>query len=107
MDEGDARRAVRIVFHRGNTPWYAIFVALEIDDPVLSLVTAALVADGDLALRVAAGFFRETDEPNQELLIYAGNFPKLHARLTSPSPAQYCDSRLEPAQFPPLSKVRT
>src|SRR5690606_20367356 len=52
--QGDARGAVRIVFDLGHTGRNPELVALEIDSPVLLLVAATAVADGDMALVVAA-----------------------------------------------------
>ena len=48
-----------IVLDRGDLGGNAVLVALEIDDAVLAARAAALVADGDLALHVAAGVLLE------------------------------------------------
>ena len=54
VEERDARRAVGIVFDRGDRGRHADLVALEVDDAVALLVTAAAEAAGDAAVVVAA-----------------------------------------------------
>ena len=55
VQQGDEGGAVGIVLDGGDLGRDIHLVALEVNDAVLDLVAAALVADGDLALRVAAG----------------------------------------------------
>ena len=54
VEERDARRAVRIVLDRRDLGRHADLVALEVDDAVALLVTAAPEARGDAAVVVAA-----------------------------------------------------
>src|SRR5207247_918306 len=54
MKEGDPGRPVRVVLDRGNLRRHAVLVAPEVDDPVLLLVTPALVAGGYPAVGVPA-----------------------------------------------------
>jgi hypothetical protein len=51
----DVGAAVRVVFEPLDLGADAVLVALEVDDPVVVLVTAALVANRDVAVVVAAG----------------------------------------------------
>ena len=55
VEQRDERGAVRIVLDAGNLGRDAVLVALKVDHAVLDLVAAALVANGDLALLIAAG----------------------------------------------------
>jgi hypothetical protein len=55
LHEGDARRAVRIVLDLLDDRADAVLVALEVDDPVLPLVTAATTPHRDVAVVVATG----------------------------------------------------
>ena len=55
VEQRDERGAVRIVLDAGNLGRDAVLVALEVDHAVLDLVAAALMANGDLALLIAAG----------------------------------------------------
>ena len=54
VEQSDAGRAVRIVLDRGNLGRHAVLVALEVDATILTLVAAALVTDGDVAMIVTA-----------------------------------------------------
>src|SRR5436190_630540 len=54
-EQGDVRAPVRIVFEPLDLGRNAILVAAKIDDAVILLVPAALVAHGDMAVDVAAG----------------------------------------------------
>src|SRR5678815_4019387 len=65
-DERDARRTVRIVLDRRDRRGHAVLVALEVDDAVLALVTAAASPHGDVAVVVAAA--RLLDRLEQRLL---------------------------------------
>ena len=58
--QSDEGAAVGIVLDSGNLSGDLQLVALEVDDTILTLVTAALVTDGDLALLVAAGVLRKS-----------------------------------------------
>src|SRR4051812_27864037 len=63
MDQGDARRAVRIVLNRRDFAGDPQLVALEVDDPVEALVAAAPVPRRDATLVVApAGALLNLDE---------------------------------------------
>ena len=53
MQKRDAGGAVRVVLDRCHLGGHAVFVALEVDDAVTTLVAAALMTDGDAALVVA------------------------------------------------------
>ncbi len=55
LDESDERGAVRVVLQAQNGGGMSILVALEVDDAVLLLVAAAVMANGDAAVAVAAG----------------------------------------------------
>src|SRR5438552_12560682 len=54
-EEREARRAVGVVFDRLHRGGNAVLVALEVDHPVVALLTAAAMARCDAALRVAPG----------------------------------------------------
>ena len=54
LDQGDARRAVGVVLDGLDDAGDVQLVAAEIDDAVLALVAAAVVADGDAPHVVAA-----------------------------------------------------
>ena len=54
LDERDSGRAVRIVLDGLNLAGHAGLVALEVDDPVAALVSAAAVSDRNAALVVPA-----------------------------------------------------
>ena len=56
VQQSDVRGTVRIVFDRFDGRGNAVLVALEVDDAVLALCAAALVANRDLTGEVAAGF---------------------------------------------------
>ena len=55
LDERDESGAVRVVLQAEDLRGGVHLVALEVDDAVLPAVAAALVADGDAAVAVAAG----------------------------------------------------
>src|SRR5207248_11543864 len=59
VEQGNTSGAVWIVFDRCHARRHAGLVALEVDNSVLALVTAALVAGGDAALIVPAGSLLE------------------------------------------------
>ena len=50
IDEGDVRRAIRVVLYCDHDSGHSGFVALEVDVPVLLLVPATLMADRDAAV---------------------------------------------------------
>jgi hypothetical protein len=54
LQQRDVGRAVRVVFDRGHPGRHAVLVALEIDDAVFLPVAAAMMADGDAPVYVAA-----------------------------------------------------
>src|SRR3990172_6751657 len=54
VQQRETRRPVGIVLDRRHAAGHAVFVPLEVDHPVLTLVARPAMADGDLALRVAA-----------------------------------------------------
>src|SRR5206468_6750665 len=62
VEQRDSRRPVRVVLDRRDLGRHAVLPALEVDDAVAALVTAALVARGDPAVRVAAAVLRERRE---------------------------------------------
>src|ERR1043166_1625149 len=53
-DQRDVRRAIRIVFDLRDAAGHAVLVALEIDDAIETLVTAAATTHGDAAVVVAS-----------------------------------------------------
>ena len=55
VQQGDEGAAVGVVLNAGNLRGDVHLIALEVDNAVLDLIAAALMANGDLALRVAAG----------------------------------------------------
>src|SRR6267378_4397183 len=57
-EQGDVRTPVRVVFEPLDLRRDAILVAAKIDDAVILLVPAALVAHGDMTVDVAAGLLR-------------------------------------------------
>src|SRR6266540_1208000 len=59
MEQGDARRAVRVVLDRCDLRRHAILQALEVDDAVAPLVPAALVARRDPAVVVPAALLAQ------------------------------------------------
>src|SRR3954462_4709606 len=58
VQQGDARRAVRVVFDRRDLGRHAVLVALEVDDTVALLVAAAAPPRGELAAVVAPAGLR-------------------------------------------------
>jgi hypothetical protein len=54
LHERNARRAVRVVLDVLHDGRHVVLVALEIDDPVLTLVTAADATHRDVPVIVAA-----------------------------------------------------
>ena len=54
MNQGDAGRAVWIVFDRRDAPWNPILLALEVDQAQHLLVAATLMAHGQVALIAAS-----------------------------------------------------
>src|SRR5699024_412168 len=63
VEQRDAGRAVRVVLDVRDARLHAVLVmATEVDDAVLALVTAALVAGGHTTVAVASAFFREGTE---------------------------------------------
>src|SRR5581483_4809425 len=59
VQEGDARRAVRVVFDRGHLRGHAVLAPLEVDDAVAALVAAAAVARRHAAVHVPPGLLRQ------------------------------------------------
>ena len=59
LAQGDERAAVGVVLETENLCGHLGLVALEVDNAVLLAVAAALVADGDAAVAVAAGVLLE------------------------------------------------
>ncbi len=59
VEERDARATVRIVLDRRNASGDAVLVALEVDHAIEALVTAALVADRQATLLIAAALLRQ------------------------------------------------
>src|SRR5438874_4346678 len=70
----DPGAAVRVVFDRADGRQDVQLVALEIDDPVELSVTTALVANGELSLRVAPGIGLEGHEQALLRLLRRGDF---------------------------------
>jgi hypothetical protein len=62
LDQRDVAGAVRIVLETFNHALDAVLVALEIDEPVLVVRAAALMARGDAAHVVATGMARLLDD---------------------------------------------
>ena len=59
VQQSDARRAVRVVLDVRDLGRHAVLVALEIDDTIAPLVTAALMPRRDAAVAVAAAVLLE------------------------------------------------
>ena len=59
LAQGDERAAVGVVLETEDLCGHLGLVALEVDNAVLLAVAAALVADGDAAVAVAAGVLLE------------------------------------------------
>ena len=57
VEERNAGAAVRIVFNRSDTSRNPVLVAFEIDNAIKALMSAALMANGQTALLIAAAFF--------------------------------------------------
>src|SRR5262245_57834250 len=53
IDQGNARRAVRIVLDSRHFPRNAELVTLEVDDPIAALVASTAMADGHLPIIIA------------------------------------------------------
>src|ERR1044072_6392457 len=53
-DQRDVRGTIRIVFDLRNAAGHAVLVALEVDDPVKTLVTAATTSHRDTTIIVAS-----------------------------------------------------
>src|SRR5690349_19642504 len=62
VEQRDARRPVGVVLDRRDLRRHAVLPALEVDDAVAALVTAALVARRDAPVRIAAALLRERRE---------------------------------------------
>src|SRR5579864_3108045 len=58
VEQRDARRPVGVVLDGGDLRRHAVLLALEVDDAVAALVTAALVTRRDAAVVVAAALLR-------------------------------------------------
>ncbi len=54
-DQSNMRRAIRIVFDLRDLSRNSDLVALEIDDPIMSLMTAAAATNRDTSVVVATG----------------------------------------------------
>src|ERR1019366_4281325 len=54
VQQGDTRRAIRIVLNRGDGRRNPELVALEVDDAQLALVSPAMVPDGQIAAIAAS-----------------------------------------------------
>ena len=84
VEQRDAGGAVGVVLDRGDLGRHAVLVALEVDDAVLTLVAAALVAGGHAALVVAAGLLGQGLE--QRLLGLVGrDLGEVRDRLPAPA----------------------
>src|SRR5690606_25177741 len=59
VDQGDVRRTVRIVLDRRDVADDAVLIPLEVDDAVFTLMSAAMVANRNFTLVIAAGFLEE------------------------------------------------
>ena len=90
VEQSDASRAVRIVLNRGNLGGHAVLVALEVDATILTLVAAALVTDGDVAMIVTASLLGQGLE-KRLLGSGAGDLGKVRNRLPAPA----CAGRLK------------
>jgi hypothetical protein len=73
--EREIRRAVRIVLEPLDATLDAVLVALEVDDAVVPLVTAALVPRRDAALIVAAAAFAERLQQRLERIAFVQSVP--------------------------------
>src|SRR5205085_12428587 len=62
VEQGNTGAANRIVLDRCDLGWNPILIALEVDDPILLLMAAATMADGDAALIVAAPLLAQRPE---------------------------------------------
>src|SRR3954465_15354582 len=49
-DQGNVCRAIRVILNLSDAAWYAFLIALEIDDTVKPLVTAASASHRDAAI---------------------------------------------------------
>ena len=59
VEESDTSAAVRVIFDGSDASRDTILVALEVDYTIQTLVAAALMANGQFALLVAAAFFHQ------------------------------------------------
>ncbi|MNC63621.1 hypothetical protein D3C75_1137540 [compost metagenome] len=57
MDQGDVSGTVRIILDCSNFAGYAILVPFEVDNPVLLLMSTAMVTDSDFTLVITACLF--------------------------------------------------
>ena len=53
-EKGDVCRSVRIVFDRLDRRFDSVFISLEIDDTIFSLIAAAVMTNGDSSLSISA-----------------------------------------------------
>ena len=82
VQQGDAGAAVRVVLDGRDLRGDAVLVALEVDDAVLALVSAALVTGGDTSMDVTTTGLGEGT--NQRLFrIRAGNLGKVRDARTA------------------------
>jgi hypothetical protein len=54
VEQGNPRIAVRVVLDRCDLRWYSIFVSLEVDHAIATLVTTTPVTSGLAAIAIAA-----------------------------------------------------
>ena len=64
MQQGNPRRAVRVVFNAGHFGRDTGFIPFKIDDPIMPFMAAAAMPDGDAPVCIApAGFFKCFQQP--------------------------------------------
>ena len=86
LDQGDAGRAVRIVLDADDRGGLTVLDALEVDDPILALVTTPTEPGADDALVVAAALFGfGTQQRLFRLLLAVGDVGEIADRTLPPA----------------------
>src|SRR5262245_65250520 len=63
MEQGDARRAVRIMFNGRDLRWYTAFISSKVNQAITPLMPAAAKADSYPAIIIASpGFLRRSQK---------------------------------------------
>ena len=83
VDQSDASVTVRIVFNGSNLSGDAVLVAFEVNDTILSLMAAALMANSHLTSVVTASMFVELLDQRAVRLVSRNLFEGRHSNKAS------------------------